>query len=52
MDDYKKTYGWSIRQLRATPGFRKLWDALEEAAHMNSDPDLVGGEHPATAEEN
>lgn len=35
MSDYRKTYSRTYNSLMRVPGFRKLWDAIEEAAHFS-----------------
>ena len=38
MDEYEERYGQTtLRKLRAVPGFRKLWDAIEAGAHKAAD---------------
>ncbi len=38
MQDWKKDYSRSYAGCMKIPGFKKLWDALEEAAYMGCDP--------------
>ena len=35
MKSYKRNYGRTYDGLRRIPGFRKLWDAIEEAASFS-----------------
>lgn len=39
MREYKEAYHRSYRNLMRIGGFRKLWDALEEMAVINSEPE-------------
>lgn len=36
METYGQTYDRTLADLRKIPGFRKLWDAIEEAAHLSA----------------
>lgn len=46
MDEWSQKYRGTYNRLRAIPGFRKLWDAIETACQMSVDCEY----DPATME--